>query len=134
MFRYSHTHNMGFLGSFNTPAEALAEGRRTYGDDTDIYLAETKQAFYSDFFPSVEILFADMKEAAAEELGDAASSSFDSITIAHRQQLDAFLRETIGEWETDLADAEMMDGFIIIKSRKFAEGSKAPNVDNWNKL
>ena len=134
MFRYSHTHNMGFLGDFSAPVEALAEGRRAYGDDATIYVAECKQAYYSDFFPSVEQLFMDIKEAVAEELGDTAASSFDSITVAHKQQLDAILKEAIGEWETDLAPEENMDGFIVIKSRSFREGSKAPNVENWNKL
>lgn len=124
MYSYSHLHNSGWMGKYDTPAEALAAGRAAYGGDTRIFVGQLSEAMYSDMFIGARALLSYMRENAADKVGDDNSDAFDSLSDDHIQGLDDFLVTAIGEWETELPEAQQFTGIYVSKVRGFSDGEE----------
>jgi hypothetical protein len=131
MFQYSISATDGWIGNYESPFQALENGRSQYGDDTTIFVREPKQAHYRDFIPDVRILLSDMKEKAAEITGSEGADSFDLLEENEIAELAEAMRTLFFDWEETLRPSSLFEGSSTAKSQRYLEGQYPLGSDGW---
>lgn len=124
MYSYSHDNKFGWMGNYQTPAQALAAGRAAYGGNTRIYVGEVREAMYSDMFIGARTLLSYMRERATDKMGDENTDAFDALADEEIDRLNAQLTVAIGEWEADLPQSQQFSGAYVGKIFAYAENEE----------
>ena len=125
MYAYSHTHQGGWIGSFDTVQQALESGRAAYGADSTIWVGEYQDLRYSDIVLDGPQLLSMMEEQVAIAYGDQAAESFSLLSVGDKGGLTQYIRDAVEEWESELPEGAELVAQKIARFRKFTEHQRA---------
>jgi len=123
-YSYSHEPNSGWIGEYDSAANALIAGRAIYGDDIRIFIARWTSGHYTDCFIGGDALIAYMRELAEGKELDV--TAFDNLLKRPEfiAGLGAYVENAIGEWECDLPAEMQFTGTWIDQTRGYSQGEE----------
>ena len=128
MYKHSFKPDGPWQGEFQHPQLALDAGRAVYGDVTRVYVGRLELAYWSDMFIGTTALLSYMQEDAAE-LGDTFSEPFENLPAVAKRSLDTFIRDAIGEWESELPKELHFTGEIVKQSKGYVASAMVRQAD-----
>jgi len=128
MYKHSFKPDGPWQGEFGHPQQALDAGRAMYGAVTRVYVGKLEAAYFSDTFIGGRVLLAYMKELA-EEHGDSFIEAFDNLPTAAVVVFERFVRDAIGEWESDLPEELQFTGEIVKQSKGYTASAMVRPAD-----
>lgn len=128
MYKHSFKPDGPWQGEFQHPQLALDAGRAMYGGVTRVYVGKLELAYWSDMFIGTTALLSYMLEDAAE-LGDTFVEPFATLPTVAKQSLDRYLRDAIGEWESELPEELKFTGEIVKQSKGYVASAMVRQAD-----
>ncbi len=127
MYRYSYRAEGPWLGEeFDHPQRALDTGRASLGNVSRVFVGKLEPAYFSDMFIGGKALLAYMQEDAE---GHGFAESFEDLPPIAAKQLERFIVDAIGEWETELPEGLQFSGQIIKQVKGYTESAMVRPAD-----
>ena len=120
MYQHSFKPDGPWQGQFQSPQGALDAGRGVYGAVNRVYVGKMEPAYFADMFIGGTTLLMYMQDIA-EDHGDAFVAAFETLPAIAKSKLDAWIREAIGEWESDLPEDLRFEGQIVKQVKGYTE-------------
>ena len=128
MYKHSYRAEGPWQGEFDHPQQALDAGRGMYGDVSRVFVGILEPAYFSDMFIGGKVLLMYMQEES-EAHGDMFAQSFDDLPSVFVNSLGEYVKDAIGEWESELPEEVAFKGEIIKKMKGYTASAMVRPVD-----